>query len=78
MSAHNICLGWWSNKKTIFNYTVLSKGLYKGFIIISLLAVYQETKGQLDKANGKIREAKEETQQIRRDCQAMIKTYQVK
>ena len=33
---------------------------------------------QLEKANIKIKEAKEETQQIRKDCQAMIKTYQVR
>ena len=38
----------------------------------------QETKVQLEKSNIKIKEAKEETQQIRKDCQAIIKTYQVR
>ncbi|XP_046358546.2 coiled-coil domain-containing protein 186-like isoform X1 [Haliotis rufescens] len=37
---------------------------------------HKETKATLDKTNFKLKEAKEETMQIRRDCQAMIKTYQ--
>ena len=48
------------------------------YIVIDLLVtIFQDTKVQLEKANFKIKEAKEETQQIRQDCQAMIKTYQV-
>ena len=39
--------------------------------------VFQETKVQLEKMTVKLKEAKEETQQIRQDCQAIIKTYQV-
>ncbi|XP_046554937.1 girdin-like isoform X1 [Haliotis rubra] len=37
---------------------------------------HKETKATLEKTNIKLKEAKEETMQIRRDCQAMIKTYQ--
>ncbi|KAL5022505.1 hypothetical protein ScPMuIL_001660 [Solemya velum] len=37
---------------------------------------HKETKKLLDQTNLKLKEAKEETDQIRRDCQRMIKTYQ--
>ncbi|XP_060584816.1 coiled-coil domain-containing protein 186-like isoform X2 [Ruditapes philippinarum] len=37
---------------------------------------HKETKVQLEKMMAKLKEAKEETQQIRHDCQAIIKTYQ--
>ncbi|KAL4231722.1 hypothetical protein ACF0H5_009298 [Mactra antiquata] len=40
------------------------------------LEAHKDTKSQLDKMNVKLKEAKEETQQIRQDCQAIIKTYQ--
>ncbi|XP_052228725.1 coiled-coil domain-containing protein 186-like isoform X2 [Dreissena polymorpha] len=40
------------------------------------LESHKETKTQLDKMAAKVKEAKEETQQIRRDCQAIIKQYQ--
>ncbi|WAR22672.1 CC186-like protein [Mya arenaria] len=36
----------------------------------------KDTKSQLDKMSVKLKEAKEETQQIRRDCQGIIKQYQ--
>ena len=38
----------------------------------------QETKGKLEELQKRLRQAKEETEQIRRNCQAMILTYQVK
>ena len=37
----------------------------------------QETKVNLEKMTVKLKEAKEETEMIRRDCQAIVKTYQV-
>ncbi|XP_053407358.1 coiled-coil domain-containing protein 186-like isoform X2 [Mercenaria mercenaria] len=40
------------------------------------LETHKETKVQLEKMTVKLKEAKEETQQIRQDCQAIIKTYQ--
>ncbi|XP_064600345.1 coiled-coil domain-containing protein 186-like isoform X2 [Liolophura sinensis] len=40
------------------------------------LEAHKETKKELEKSNARIKEAKEETEQIRRDCQAIIKTYQ--
>ncbi|XP_053381764.1 coiled-coil domain-containing protein 186-like [Mercenaria mercenaria] len=40
------------------------------------LETHKETKIQLEKMTVKLKEAKEETQQIRQDCQAIIKTYQ--
>ncbi|KAJ8317463.1 hypothetical protein KUTeg_005367 [Tegillarca granosa] len=41
-----------------------------------MLSSSDETKTSLEKTLQKLKEAKEETEQIRRDCQAMIKTYQ--
>ncbi|XP_052772865.1 LOW QUALITY PROTEIN: coiled-coil domain-containing protein 186-like [Mya arenaria] len=40
------------------------------------LDAHKDTKSQLDKMSVKLKEAKEETQQIRRDCQGIIKQYQ--
>lgn len=37
----------------------------------------KETKDDLIKTRSKLKDAKDETEQIRRDCQAIIKTYQV-
>lgn len=42
----------------------------------SELEAHKDTKVQLEKMTAKLKEAKEETQQIRKDCQAIIKTYQ--
>ena len=39
--------------------------------------VCQETKAKLTQTLQKLKEAKEEGEQIRADCQAMIKRYQV-
>ena len=36
----------------------------------------QETQGKLDKVNQKIQEMREESEQVRRDCQMMIQSYQ--
>ncbi|OWF55067.1 coiled-coil domain-containing protein 186-like isoform X2 [Mizuhopecten yessoensis] len=40
------------------------------------LESHKETKVVLDKTNQKLKEAKEETEQIRRNCQEIVKTYQ--
>lgn len=40
------------------------------------LDAHKETKDDLLKTRSKLKDAKDETQQIRRDCQAIIKTYQ--
>ncbi|XP_041370587.1 coiled-coil domain-containing protein 186-like isoform X2 [Gigantopelta aegis] len=40
------------------------------------LEAHKETKASLETTTKRLKEAKEETQQIRRDCQRMIKTYQ--
>ncbi|XP_025094168.1 coiled-coil domain-containing protein 186-like isoform X1 [Pomacea canaliculata] len=40
------------------------------------LEAHKETKTNLEKTAAKLKEAKEETEQIRQDCQAIIKTYQ--
>ncbi|KAK3610428.1 hypothetical protein CHS0354_016605 [Potamilus streckersoni] len=40
------------------------------------LEAHKETKVTLEKTIAKLNQAKEETEQIRKDCQAMIKTYQ--
>nr|KAG5700621.1 hypothetical protein BaRGS_015451 [Batillaria attramentaria] len=40
------------------------------------LEAHKETKQSLEKTTSKLREAKEETEVIRRDCHAIIKTYQ--
>ncbi|CAC5426412.1 Coiled-coil domain-containing protein 186,Palmitoyltransferase ZDHHC16,Palmitoyltransferase ZDHHC16A [Mytilus coruscus] len=37
---------------------------------------HKETKANLEKINQRLKEAKEETEQIRRNCQEIIKTYQ--
>lgn len=37
---------------------------------------HKETKANLEKTNQRLKEAKEETEQIRRNCQEIIKTYQ--
>lgn len=37
----------------------------------------QDTKVNLEKITQRLKEAKEETEQIRRNCQEIIKTYQV-
>ena len=42
------------------------------------LDAHKETKAKLTKTEQKLKEAKEETEQIRRNCQEMIKTYQVR
>ena len=42
-----------------------------------LFLVLQETKERLKDATTKLTEAKEEADQIRKNCQEMIKTYQV-
>ena len=42
------------------------------------LDAHKETKVKLTKTEQKLKEAKEETEQIRRNCQEMIKTYQVR
>ncbi|WAR22226.1 CC186-like protein [Mya arenaria] len=44
--------------------------------IASMQGEMKDTKSQLDKMSVKLKEAKEETQQIRRDCQGIIKQYQ--
>lgn len=40
------------------------------------LDAHKETKDDLIKTRSKLKDAKDETEQIRRDCQAIIKTYQ--
>ncbi|XP_062605238.1 coiled-coil domain-containing protein 186-like, partial [Saccostrea cucullata] len=40
------------------------------------LDAHKETKEELSKTRSKLKDAKDETEQIRRDCQAIIKTYQ--
>ncbi|KAK7109039.1 coiled-coil domain-containing protein 186-like isoform X2 [Littorina saxatilis] len=40
------------------------------------LESHKETKTNLDKTTAKLKEAREETEMIRRDCQAIVKTYQ--
>ncbi|KAL3865172.1 hypothetical protein ACJMK2_006790 [Sinanodonta woodiana] len=40
------------------------------------LEAHKDTKVILEKTTAKLNQAKEETEQIRKDCQAMIKTYQ--
>ncbi|XP_061167670.1 coiled-coil domain-containing protein 186-like [Saccostrea echinata] len=40
------------------------------------LDAHKETKEELLKTRSKLKDAKDETEQIRRDCQAIIKTYQ--
>lgn len=54
------------------------------FIFLKFILIYlffhanQETKAKLVQITQKLKEAKEEGSQIRADCQAMIKQYQVK
>ena len=43
-----------------------------------ILCVKQETKNKLLQVTQKLKEAREEGHQIRADCQAMIKQYQVR
>ena len=46
-------------------------------IIIYIYSKFQETKAKLVQITQKLKEAKEEGEQIRTDCQAIIKQYQV-
>ena len=47
------------------------------FNLFSFSKSWQETKVKLAKTEQRLNEAKEETEMIRKDCQDMIKTYQV-
>lgn len=52
--------------------------LYFSAIVQKHICVYlQETKDKLRETTSKLAQAKEETEQIRKNCQDMIRTYQV-
>ena len=57
----------------------LNAEMYHGAIgiIIYIYSKFQETKAKLVQITQKLKEAKEEGEQIRTDCQAIIKQYQV-
>ena len=41
------------------------------------ISIFQETKAKLEAVQRQLTEAREEAEQVRKDCQGMIKTYQV-
>lgn len=47
------------------------------FFFLLLLIFAQETKDKLRETTSKLAQAREETEQIRKNCQDMIRTYQV-
>lgn len=51
--------------------------LYFSLTLQSLFICVQETKDKLRETTSKLIQAKEETEQIRKNCQDMIRTYQV-